>query len=233
MTKSNQNHKATHVIFFDVIETIFSLAPLKSKLLALKLPIGTDKLFFAQLLRDAFAISISGQFYNFSQVANKTLSVLLESLDHKIDEATLNEILAIFSQLPAHEDVRPALEKVKSTDIKIVLLTNGSRKNTEKLVHDNELSLLIDDIVSVEEFKIWKPHKALYQKAAQKYSCPQENTVLIAAHAWDVHGAIHAGLKGIWVQRQDCIYHPLMCNPNGQVTNLMDAVDLAIKLLEP
>jgi 2-haloacid dehalogenase len=219
------------IIFFDVVETVFSLAPLADKLTELNLPVGMDRLFFAQLLRDAFALSASGVFHTFPDIAKGTLTVLLHSLGREVNETTLKEILGTFSQLPAHRDVKPALEKMRSSNCQAVLLTNGSRANTENLVRDNGIEHLVDDIVSVEDFKIWKPQTELYRKAALKYSCAPENALLVAAHAWDIHGAIRAGFHGIWIQRHELLYHPLMAKPDDQTTNLVDAVDLAVQRL--
>lgn len=228
-----QNSKAeTRIIFFDVVETVFSLAPLDDKLAEFNLPSGTGRLLFAQLLRDAFALSAMGVFHTFPEIAKATLTVLLHSLGHKADETVLKDILSVFSQLPLHNDVKPALEKLKSSDCQAVLLTNGSRTNTEKLVRENGIEHLVDDVVSVEDFGIWKPQTALYRQAALKYSCAPENALLVAAHAWDVHGALCAGFHGIWIQRQELLYHPLMGSPDEQVTNLVDAADLAVQRLK-
>lgn len=227
---TRQNPKAEpSVIFFDVVETVFSLAPLKDKMAAFNLPVGTDRLFFAQLLRDAFALSASGVFHPFADIAKGTLKVLLHSLDHDADEATLKDILGVFSRLPAHKDVKPALEKLRDSECQAVMLTNGSRANTEKLVRDNDIEHLVDDIVSVEDFNIWKPQTELYRQAVLKHACAPENALLIAAHAWDVHGAIQAGFHGIWIQRHESLFHPLMGSPEHQVCNMDDAVDLAIQ----
>lgn len=220
------------IIFFDVVETVFSLAPLADKLTELDLPVGSDKLFFAQLLRDAFALSASGIFHTFPDIAKGTLTVMLHSLGHEVNETTLKEILGTFSRLPAHKDVKLALEKIKSTNCQAVFLTNGSRTNTENLVRNNGIEHLVDDIISVEDFNIWKPQTELYRQAALKHSCAPENALLVAAHAWDIAGAIRAGFHGIWIQRQELLYHPLMAKPDDQVTNLVDAVDRAIKLLQ-
>jgi len=219
------------IIFFDVVETFFSLAPLADKLTELNLPVGTDRLFFAQLLRDAFALSANGVFHTFPDIAKGTLTVLLHSLCREVDETTLKEILGTFSRLPAHSDVKPALEKMRHSNCQAVLLTNGSRANTENLARDNGIEHLVDDIVSVEDFKIWKPQTELYRQAALKHSCAPENALLVAAHAWDIHGAIRAGFHGIWIQRQELLYHPLMAKPDDQASNLVDAVDRAIHLL--
>lgn len=63
------------------------------------------------------------------------------------------------------------------------MLTNGSRANTEKLVHDNGIENLVDDIISVDDFSTWKPQIDLYRQAALKHSCAPENALLVAAHA--------------------------------------------------
>lgn len=167
------------IIFFDVVETVFSLAPLEDKLTEFNLPVGTDRLFFAQLLRDAFALSASGVFRPFPDIAKGTLTVLLHSLGREADEATLKEILGAFSRLPAHRDVKPALEKIRHSDCQAVMLTNGSRANTDKLVRDNGIEHLVDGIVSVEDFSIWKPQTDLYRQAALKYSCDPDRKSVV------------------------------------------------------
>lgn len=229
---SQQNFEAKpRIVFFDVVETVFSLTPLEDKMAEFNLPAGTDRLFFAQLLRDAFALSASGVFHPFPDIAKGTLTVLLNSLGHEADETTLKDILGVFSRLPTHRDVKPALEKLRDSDCQAVMLTNGSRANTEKLVRDNDIEHLVDDIVSVDDFNIWKPQTELYRQAALKHSCAPENALLVAAHAWDIHGAIQAGFHGIWIQRHESLFHPLMGSPDEQVTDLINAVDLAVQRL--
>jgi len=85
------------------------------------------------------------------------------------------------------------------------------------LVRDNGLEHLVDDIVSVEDFSIWKPQTELYRLAALKHACAPANALLVAAHARDVHGAIQAGFHGIWVQRQESFYHPLRVTLMGRL----------------
>ncbi len=66
---------APRIIFFDVVKTVFSLVPLEKKLVEFNLPAGTCRVFFAQLPRDAFALSASGVFLTFPEIAKGTLPV--------------------------------------------------------------------------------------------------------------------------------------------------------------
>ncbi len=50
------------VVAFDVLETLFSLEPMRAKLIGLGLPAEALELWFARLLRNAFALDASGTF---------------------------------------------------------------------------------------------------------------------------------------------------------------------------
>ncbi|MGM0570509.1 haloacid dehalogenase type II [Marinobacter sp.] len=220
--------RSSRVILFDVIETLFSLAPLKKRFTNNGATEADADLFFAQLLRDAFALSSAGVFRPFPEIAGGTLTVLLESRKHGNVDAAVKDILSVFGELPAHPDVKPALEAVARSGARAVLLTNGSRANTEKLVARAGLSDLVDDVISIEDFQIWKPRAEVYLEACRRCGTGPEDTTLIAAHAWDVHGAMEAGLDGVWVKRQERVYHNLMGQPEGLANSLPQAVSMAL-----
>ena len=216
------------VVLFDVIETLFSLAPLKERFARNGLAEACADLFFAQLLRDAFALSAAGVFKPFPEIAQGTLQVMLESRGRQGVDSAVKDILSAFGELPAHEDVKAALDAVRHAGATAVLLTNGSRANTEKLVAGAGLSDLVDDVISIEDIQVWKPQAAVYREACRLCGVTTGEATLIAAHAWDVHGAMQAGLGGIWVRRQDSLYHPVMGIPDGRAQDLTEAVDLAL-----
>ncbi|SFR66270.1 2-haloacid dehalogenase [Marinobacter daqiaonensis] len=219
---------STRVILFDVIETLFSLRPLKARLEAEGLPEEAADLFFAQILRDAFALSAAGVFRPFPEIAAGTLRVLLESHWQPVTDDVLRDILAVFGKLPAHSDVRGALEAARTAGVRSVLLTNGSRANTEKLVSNAGLTDLVDDVISIEDFKVWKPKADVYREASRRCGVEPADATLIAAHAWDVHGALQAGLGAVWVKRQDASFHPLMGQPLALADTLPQAVAAAL-----
>jgi 2-haloacid dehalogenase len=51
----------------DVIETLFDIQPLEKKLKAAALPAGSLKVWFARVLRDAFALEIAGDLLRLAQ----------------------------------------------------------------------------------------------------------------------------------------------------------------------
>ena len=56
-------------------------------------------------------------------------------------------------------------------------------------------------MISVEEVGRFKPDPATYRHAAQVMDVSVSESMLVAAHDWDVTGAMKAGAQGAYVQR--------------------------------
>lgn len=219
------------LLVFDVIETVFSLSPLADKFMQYGLPAHARDLFFSQLLRDAFATATATSFKPFQDIASGTLQVLLASQGISAGPETVDDILSAFGQLPAHGDVHDALERARDAGAHIVFLTNGSLKNTHKLVIDNQLASLVDDILSIENIGVWKPAKKVYQETLKRTGSDVAKAGMIAAHAWDTQGAANAGFKTGWIRRQDAIYHPGMTAPHCSGERLGDVVSGVLEIM--
>jgi 2-haloacid dehalogenase len=59
----------------------------------------------------------------------------------------------------------------------------------------------VEQVVSVEAVRRWKPAPEPYQHAAAACGVAPGRMALVAAHAWDIHGARRAGLLTSWVSR--------------------------------
>jgi 2-haloacid dehalogenase len=88
----------------------------------------------------------------------------------------------------------------------------------------------VERMISIDEVKRWKPNKAVYLHAAQVAGVDPGRLALVAAHAWDVHGAKQAGLMGAWVKRQDAQYHAAMAQPDVRADSLIEAVEALLAL---
>lgn len=217
------------VLLFDVIETLFSLRPLRSRFEELGLPGEAATVFFSQLLRDAFALSTAGVFHPFPKVARANLEVCLENWGQAAETERVDRVLTALSQLPPHEDVAAAFESLRAhPEVRVVLLTNGSRENTENLAHQAGIEDRVDHVISIDDLGVWKPHADVYRGAIERAGGTVGSTILIAAHAWDCLGALQAGLQAVWVRRQDTRYHSLMGQPLACVDSLPEALGEAL-----
>jgi 2-haloacid dehalogenase len=217
--------KRPSVIAFDVIETLFPIEPLGARFEAVGVPAGSLRLFFAQMLRDAFALEASGVYKPFRELAIASLEVTMAGHGVPADEAKIAQVLQGFSELSAHADVRPAFERVRAAGLRIVTLTNGGAENTKRLLAAARLQDFVEKVVSIDEVRRWKPNREVYLNAARAAGTEPSRVGLVAAHAWDTHGAKLAGLSTAWVRRGDKEYHAGMAPPDARGNNLTEAVD--------
>ncbi len=73
--------------------------------------------------------------------------------------------------------------------------------------------------------KRWKPAAEVYLHTAKSVGVEPGQGVLVAAHAWDVHGAKRAGLRTGWVVRKDKIISPAVTPPDAQGETLTEVVE--------
>jgi 2-haloacid dehalogenase len=186
------------VIAFDVIETLFPLEPMRERLEHAGQPRSLLELWFARILRDAFALTAIGGYRPFAEVAASALASL--SNNH-LSEEQIAGVLAGFRELEPHADATTALQAVRDGGVRAITLTNGSAATVEALLDRARLSGYVERSVSVDEVRRWKPAPEPYLHAAEVCGVRPDQMALLAAHGWDVHGARQTRLVTGWVGR--------------------------------
>jgi len=220
------------VIAFDVIETLFDLKPVAARLKEAGLPADALGEWFARLLRDATALTLTGVYKPFPEVARGTLAVMLTAAGVKPTADRLDAVLAGFGELPAHPDVAPAFARLRDAKMRVVTLTNGTADATRKLLKRAEIDGMVERVITVDDVKKWKPAKEMYLHAAEVLKVPPARLALVAAHDWDCHGAGRAGLTSGFVARGLAAYHPAMDPPAVKGKTLKEVVDALLELPE-
>lgn len=217
------------VVAFDVIETVFSLESLRPGLEAVGLPGHVLETWFAQILRDAFALDATGVYNPFRDVATATLRSLF-AVSKQLDPAEINRVTEGFSTLDAHSDAAPAMRALRDARVRVVALTNGSAGVTQQLLERSGLDEFIERVISVDEVKCWKPRREVYLHCAEAVGVEPGHIALIAAHAWDIHGARRAGLMAGFVTRRKEPFPAIMEGPNVTGSTLVEVAEGLLKL---
>jgi 2-haloacid dehalogenase len=213
-------------VAFDVIETLMPLEPLRERFTAIGLPPHLLELWFTRTLRDGIALAATGDYAPFSEVAVQALRIVS---GYQADDTSIAHVLAGLSELPAHPDVLPAARMLAAAGVRLACLINGSASLTAGFVQRAGLGALVERVISVEEAGTWKPPAAVYRHAASVLGVSPAEVALVAAHAWDCHGASRAGLVTGWVSRLEREYSPIFAPPD--VTG-HDLTQVARRLLE-
>jgi 2-haloacid dehalogenase len=187
------------VVAFDVIETLMSLEPLRARLTAAGQPPHLLEAWYTRTLRDGMAVSATGDYAAFTDVAEAALRGLTS---YTIGDEQVAQVMAGFNELPAFPDAVPAVTSLTEAGVRVACLTNGSAHLASSFVNRSGLGSLVDRVISVGEVYRWKPAKVVYLYAAEVMDVPPERMALVAAHDWDCHGAKRAGLTTGWVSRK-------------------------------
>ena len=145
---------------------------------------------------------------------------------YNIDNSMRSELLNLYKVLSPFKEVNDALKKLKQSNYKLAILSNGTPDLLNELVVSNQLKDIFDDIFSVEEAGIFKPDSKVYDLPINKYNIEKNEVLFLSANTWDVSGAGNYGYNTVWVNRNNNIFDKLDFEPNQQISNLSELLDL-------
>ncbi len=145
---------------------------------------------------------------------------------YNIDNAMRSELLNLYKVLSPFTEVRDALNKLKQSNYKLAILSNGTPDLLNELVVSNKLKDIFDDIFSVEEVGIFKPDSKVYDLPINKYNIEKNEVLFLSANTWDVSGAGNYGYNTVWVNRNNNIFDKLDFEPSKQISDLSELLDL-------
>ena len=213
------------VVAFDVIETLMSLEPLRARLTDIGQPPGLLEAWYTRTLRDGMALSATGDYVPFTEVAEAALRGLTH---YTVSDEQVAAVMAGFGELPAFPDALPAITSLSEAGLRVACLTNGSAYLGSSFVNRSGLGSLVDRVISVGEVYRWKPAGVVYRYATEVMDTTPDRMALVAAHDWDCHGAKRAGLTTGWVSRKSGGFGAPFAQPDvvGE-----DLTEVAAKLL--
>ncbi|WP_344252214.1 haloacid dehalogenase type II [Terrabacter carboxydivorans] len=215
------------LLVFDVNETLSDMTHLGDRFVEVGVPPYLAAPWFAGLLRDGFALTVTGHNPSFVDVARSSLHTVLH--DKANVEAATRHIMAGFLALPLHDDVRAGVRALTALDLRLVTLSNGSADVAEGLFERGGIRDAFEQVLSVEHAPGWKPAASAYAYALGECGVAAEDAMLVAVHPWDIHGAKAAGLRAAWVDRTGAPYPETMYAADVVVRSLPE---LAARLEE-
>jgi len=161
---------------------------------------------------------------NFWQITEDSLDYAMETFN--INKNMRKELLNLYKELSPYPEVKECLDTLKSKKIKIAILSNGTPDLLKGLVESNNIQNYFDNIISVEDVKIYKPDPKVYEMPIKKYNCKPENICFLSSNTWDVSGGGVFGYNAVWVNRFNKIFDKLGYNPQYIINNLNQLLEL-------
>lgn len=206
-------------VVLDVNETLFSLDALQPVFDDLEV---SRELWFARTLRTGFALTCIGEYRTFPQVAASTLRALGGD---RVVESDVDRLLDSFGRLGPHEDVLPALRRLRESNVRVVTLSVGNAANVERLFDLAGISDLAERHLSCEAVQRWKPAPEPYHHACRKLGLDPSDVWMVAAHSWDIGGARATGMRSAFVSRLEGTFDESFGRPDVVGADLVEVVD--------
>ena len=186
---------------FDVNETLLDLRALRPRFEAV---FGSTELlapWFGQLIRHALVATLTDRYEPFDVLGVDALGLVASKAGIEVSNAEVEQVVDGMRHLPPHADVRPALAGLRDHGFRLATLTNSPPHLLADQLANAEITDLFDLTMSVDPVRKFKPHPDTYRSGAERLAIAIEEMRLVAAHDWDVTGAIRAGAAAAFVAR--------------------------------
>ena len=165
------------------------------------------------------------EYIDFWEITENALEYAMEvlSIENKILK---NKLLDLYLKLEAYPEVENILKKLKERGFKTGILSNGSDKMLESAVKNAQIENLLDEVLSVERCKVFKPSSKVYDLVNDAFNVKNNQVAFFSSNAWDMHAAANYGFKTIWVNRFNGKLERLPGKPEAIVKSLNEIIHI-------
>lgn len=219
----------TPVLAFDVNETLLDLAALDPVFETVLGDAGLRPAWFASMLQLSFVGGLTGRYLDFTSAQRAALRMTAARAGRGVSDAQIDQVVGAMSRLPAHAEVPAELGRLGAAGFRLTALTNSVLDvATAQLTHAGLIGEF-ETVFSADEVAALKPAPAPYRMVARRCGVEIGDVCLVAAHAWDVSGALAAGCRAAFVGRSGAVPSPVGEQPAVLGADLAEVADTLIE----
>lgn len=204
----------SRVCVFDVNETLLDLQALDPQFERIFGDAGLRRMWFNQLLQSALVATVTNAYTDFGSIGIAALEMIAARQKVTIKEEDRQAIRDGMLHLPPHPEVEESLARLRQVGLRLAALTNSTAQVAQAQLTNAGLSGYFEQILSADAVRRLKPAPEPYHMAAQRLGIPISEMRLVAAHSWDIAGALRAGSAAAFVARPGMVLDPLVEKPD-------------------
>lgn len=205
---------AAPVLAFDVNETLLDLSALDGDFEAVFGNAALRGQWFAQMLQLAFVGAVTDHYVDFTRAQHAALEMVAQRERVELSDNAAQRIVGGMRSLPPHVDVADALDRLRGGGLTLAALTNSPLDVARDQLRNAGLAERFHAILSADQVRALKPRREPYELVARTLGVPLAQVRLVAAHSWDVTGALAAGCRAAFVARPGMVLSPLGERPD-------------------
>lgn len=166
----------------------------------------------------AFIRQMTGTYQPFSETTREALRYALVTETGSEAKDVVDRCMKAYEKLELFPESLEVLKQQK--EVKNVIFSNGSRDMLEPLIADSSISEYIDQVISIDDIKQYKPAQAAYQYGLQQFEAARHEISFVSSNTWDVIGAKTFGFKTIWINRGNVPFEKGKIQPDEETSDL-------------
>lgn len=220
------------VIAFDVYGTLIDT---HGVIVHLETMVGDNASHFSQTWRDkqleySFRRGLMQHYVNFAVCTRQALEYTCEYYNAPLTDAQKQLLVDSYKTLPAFDDVKESLTQLQKTNARLYAFSNGSADAVEQLLNNAGIRQFFEGVVSCDDLKSFKPNPAVYAHFLRQANAHGSDAWLVSSNAFDVIGALSAGMRAAWVQRSTtAVFDPWDIKPTITVESLSELTNNPLK----
>jgi 2-haloacid dehalogenase len=221
----------TRVCVFDVNETLLDLGALDPQFERIFGDASTRQAWFGQFLTSWLTATVTGVYRDFGTIGGAALEMIAERQGVDLSDEDKQQILGGMQHLPPHPEVEENLGRLRDAGLRLAALTNSTQQVADAQIDNSGLREYFEQVLSADAVRRLKPAPEPYRMAAESLGVDIGQVRLVAAHAWDVAGAMCAGCAAAFVARPGMVLNPLFERPDVVGSDLREVADGILKRL--
>lgn len=167
--------------------------------------VGPQAAFVSDLWRSkqleySWMLSLMKRYRDFWSLTEEALDYALQRMP-PIDKTVRADLLDAYWTCDAYREVPQVLKELKARGAKLAILSNGSPKMLAAAVKSAGIGDVLDDVISVDEVKVYKPDPRVYDMVTTHFRLFPDAVSFQSSNRWDAAGAGAFGFRSVWVNR--------------------------------
>jgi 2-haloacid dehalogenase len=173
--------------------------------------------------------SLMDKYVNFETATGDALGYTCAALGLPLDAETAFTLSEQYLRLEPHAEASQALHRLKEASIPLAIISNGSHKSIAQVVNNSSMGWAFDELISVEDVQVFKPHPKVYELAERRMGHSREHILFVSSNGWDASAASLFGFPVCWVNRKLGPFDVLGATPTVVTEDLAAMADWVLE----
>jgi 2-haloacid dehalogenase len=160
----------------------------------------------------------------FWELTLRSLRYVSKRLGLTLSATNEKRMMDQYAKLTGFDDSLSVLKAIKGKGISTAILSNGSGEMLSTVVEANGLTPFIDQVVSVEEVRLFKTAPQAYALLVKNFPVKKAEILFVSSNAWDALAAKWYGFDVFWVNRLGHPFEEIGDKPNYEGHSLTEVL---------